>query len=54
MMADVFYCFDHFDQVFLAFERKYLPASNLFESCDDKKYWKRKIVVKRLLKKVTV
>jgi len=42
MVDDLCILFDHFDQVFLPSEHKYLPAANPFESYDDKKYSKRK------------
>jgi len=38
--------FDDSDQVFLTSERKYLRAANLFDSYDNKKYCKCKIVVR--------
>jgi len=38
MMAnDLPIVFDHFNQVFLTSERKYLPAANPFESYDNEK-----------------
>ena len=46
--------FDHFDQVYLSSERKYLPAANPFENYDNKKFQECKTILKRVLNKVSV
>jgi len=55
MMAnDLSILFNHFNQVVLTSERKYLPEANRFESYDDKKYWKCKTKGTGWLKELSV